>query len=723
MMFMGKFTFQSTNSDGRLQYLTSVTSSGLIFPIVDAATAGEKERCLLYQPSDGADGELIIQMGGLAYLSALGTEGLGFVNAQPSRANSYRFRLVSSGQAGTPVGMQIFLPDQKRWATISYTVNAMYTNLIFPASQNAPGDDSPGLLTTFRQAQITPSLAAMQSSKLAHGCNLRHVDLMGADLGGIDFTGADFTGATLDSAKFKGATLTNATLTGATLHGTDLSGATLDGAIMSGLDLTKVIWGDGTGLSAKGTHFEGCFATGCQLGSESPPYADFTKAHFEGADFTGACLDNATLRGAFMIGGVFVGASLDGADLSGAHLGGISHLAAANLAYAYMPNVTLTGANLFGVSFASSSLFGGSTSLADVTTLEQADFSNAYLEGISFKGAPLQGSKFDNACLVSVDFTGANLSPTLAGSVSTSMAGACLHGAIFTDSKLAEANFTGATVAFKRGHNSFKVRYCTPTGLFPSPTDFEPLSYLKTTGLDLESMQPTTVCPNGNTVLANQNQGLSLKQMLTIVNPATSWFPIRCFSKSPESARELADATRVAPPEKEFVCETPQAVVRLPDFSALRDICRLGRDYDARRFFFHLESLPAGRAAGLIRYHKQQQERNGLSRWPAYRKTDGAFVGLFELYPYELAGGVGFTVAVMPAFRGDPLVKEISRAVLGYGFSRGGFERIVALVEPANLAAQKFLTKLGFRHLRDVPAPNELTLNLYEVRRNSLHRG
>lgn len=722
MLFMGKFTFESTNADGPRRYLTSMTSGGLTAPVVDATTATEKERCHLYQPAGAADGELFIRMGGLDYLSALDTEGLGFVNAQPSVENAYRFKLSGSGQAGAPVGVQIFLPHQKRWAPIRYTVNVPLPYLTFPLPQDAARDDQPGLLTTFKQTQITPSLATLQSSdcarsKCAQRCDLRQVDLTGADLSDIDFTGADFTGATLDGANLKGAILTDATLTGASLDGTDLSGATLDGAVMAGLDLTKVVWGDGRGLSARGTHFEGCFGMNCQLGSDSAPYADFTKAHFAGADFTGACLNNASLRGAFMIGGVFVGASLDGADLSGAHLGGVSLSAAANLAYAYMPNVTLTGANLFGVSFAFSSLFGGSTSLADVATLEQADFSNAYLEGVSFRGAPLQGSKFNNACLVTVDFTGAILSPTLAGSVSASMAGACLQGAIFTDSKLSGVDFTGATVAFERGH--IKVRYCTPQGPFPPPPDCEPLSYLKTTGLDPESMQPTTICPNGYTFLANREKGLSLTQMLTTANPATSWFPLNCFSTS--RARELADATRLAPPERDFVCETARAVVRFPNFDALRDICRLGRDADARRFFFHLEALPASRVAGLLRHQRKQQERDGLSCWPAYRKTDGAFVGLFELRPSELAGGVGFRVAVTPAFRGHPLVKEISLAVLGYGFSRGGFDRIVALVEPDNLAAQKFVTKLGFRRLRDVSAPNELTLNLYEVHRNSLN--
>ena len=718
-LFVGKSTFASTGTGAAPRYLTSEVSAGLIAPVVDATLVTEKERCLLYRPSGASDDEVIIQLGGLAYLSALHTEGLGLVNGQPDLDSAYRFKLVSSAQTGE-VEWQIFLPDQKRWAPVRYTVDTPFPYLTFPLTGDEVRSGQTDLLTMFTQQQTTPSLASIQSSRSAQGCDLRHVDLTGADLTEVDFTGADLTGAILNGARLKKAVLTEAVLTSASLVGTDLSGATLDGAVMSGLDLTKVVWGDGTGLSARGTHLEHCFGMSCQLGSPSEPYADFTKAYFEGADFTGACLDNARLVEAFMIGGVFVGASFDGADLGGAHLGGISRKAAANLAYAYMPNVNLEAANLFGVSFAFASLFGASTLIAGAASLEQADFSNAYLEGVSLKGAPLQGAKFDNACLVRADFTGASLSPTLAGSVASSLAGACLHGAIFTDAKLAGADFSGATVSFQRG--GLQVRYCTPQGPFPSPPDFERLNYLKGTQLDLQSMQPSTICPNGNTVLANQTKGLSLRQMLTVADPATSWLPVRCFWGSPDRDPPLVETTQDSPPEG-LVCETAHAVVRAPDMGSLRDVCRLGRDPGARRFFFRLNGLPADRAAALIRYHRKAQEETGLSCWPAYRKADDAFVGLFALHQSELVGGIGFTAAVMPEFRGDGLVKEISRAVLGYGFSRGGFDRIVALVDPENLAAQRFAEKLGFRRLDDVIAPNGVTFNLYQVRRSALIEG
>ena len=528
MQFMGKFTFQSTNTEGPRKYLTLATSEGMTVPTVAAEADGENERWLLYEPSGqppgGTDAELIMQTDTLYYLGAV--EHLGFVIADQRLENSYRFKFTNPGALGG-ISLQIWLPDKERWAPIHYIVNNLFSYLTFPIPQGIDRADPVPLLTTFTRTQITPSLATIQSSKCAQNCDLRNVDLTGADLSGIDFTGADFTGATLDRAKFKGAILTNATFVEASLDGTDMSGVkTLDAAVFIGLNLTKVVWGQG--VQARCAHFERCVGCGVRIDS-----ADFSGAHFDGADFTAASLSNACLVNAHMMGGVFVGANFDGAHLNGALLGGTSEAVAANLSYAYMPNVILSGANLFGVSFAFSSLFGAATQ-ADALTAEQADFSNAYLEGVHFTSAPLRGSRFDNACLVSVDFTGADLSPTLAGSVPVSLAGACLHGAIFTGSKLANADFAGATVAFERGH--IDTRYCTPQGPFPPPPDCERLNYRKTTGLDLVSLQPTTICPNGNTVEANQKQGICLTQMLTIKHPATAWFPIGCAPARPDDA-------------------------------------------------------------------------------------------------------------------------------------------------------------------------------------------
>jgi uncharacterized protein YjbI with pentapeptide repeats len=514
LTFSGKYSFGSTNTNGEQVFLTLMEfgqedQDKIEMPAMNAKSVGSVEQCITYDTGAGT----IIQLGSLQYLSLLTPNH--WIGLNPDRGKAVVFQVSTAGEVETWSAEKI----DGTVAKVNYTVDKLSPVLTL--------NSGPGSLNTFAAGQITPPLSQILLNKDGRGLNLRNVDLTGADLSGIGFTGAVFTGATLDRAKFKGAILTNATFVEASLDGTDLSGVkTLDRAVFTGLNLTKVVWGQG--VRARCAHFERCVGSGVRIDS-----ADFTGAHFDGADFTGASLSNACLVRAHMMGGVFVGANFDGAHLNGALLGGTSEAVAANLSYAYMPNVILSGANLFGVSFAFSSLFGAATQ-ADALTAEQADFSNAYLEGVHFTSTPLRGSRFDNACLVSVDFTGADLTPTLAGSVRASLAGACLHGAIFTGSKLANADFAGATVAFERGH--IDTRYCTPQGPFPPPPDCERLNYRKTTGLDLVSLQPTTICPNGNTVEANQKQGICLTQMLTIKHPATAWFPIGCAPASPDDA-------------------------------------------------------------------------------------------------------------------------------------------------------------------------------------------
>ncbi|MGI8919524.1 MAG: hypothetical protein ACR2H6_13085 [Pyrinomonadaceae bacterium] len=44
-------------------------------------------------------------------------------------------------------------------------------------------------------------------------------------------------------------------------------------------------------------------------------------------------------------------------------------------------------------------------------------------------------------------------------------------------------------------------------------------------------------------------------------------------------------------------------------------------------------------------------------------------------------------MGIIPEFRGDPITKELYRAVLNHGFSCLGLERIFGLAQPENLAS------------------------------------
>jgi uncharacterized protein YjbI with pentapeptide repeats/RimJ/RimL family protein N-acetyltransferase len=710
MIFNGKYTFQSTNATGPQQFLTSSSSQGMTYPTVSAGVATETERFITYQNQDGS---LVIQMGDLFYLSAI--EEVGWVVGNTSLDEAYEIKLVDEG--GGQVSMQIYLTVATQWMPVRYSVNVQLPYLVFPIPGSKGASVTGDTYYNFTLQQTTPSLAQIQSSKSARGLDFRNVDLSGSDLSGVDCTGADFTNATLDGVNFSGATLSQATFIGASLNRTNLSGATLEGAVFTGTNLTTVDWGEA--ISARGTNFTECVAIGCQIGSsDMSKQADFTEAIFTGADFSGSDFSNSNLSQALLIRGVFIGAIFEQVNFTAAQLGGLDKTAAANLAFAYMPNVNFSKANLFGVSFAFSTLFGASTSMTSTATMEQADFSNAYLEGIDLTGGTLCGAKFNNACLVNVNFTKANLSPTLDGSIASSLDGACVQGAIFTQSTLENADLTNATVSFSQG--SINVRYCNPVigGPFPPPPQFEPLHYSATAGLDFTTMTADTICPNGMTVNANQKLGNSLTQMLTISSPATQWIPLSCTpsQSDQEAAPEVKNDSTTR--NSSVVIETPNVELKTFSLRHFRNLRRLADDPEARHYFFWNQKMSDNQLKAMIHHYRLRHKKTGVTCWPAYRKADGSFIGVCGLAENNEAGGVEINVAVMPEFRGDPMVKEMYRAVLDYGFSRLGVERIFGMIEEENTASEKFMAKIGFRFIRNVLVRGFIPFKLYEITRD-----
>ena len=315
--------------------------------------------------------------------------------------------------------------------------------------------------------------------------------------------------------------------------GLPLSGRNLQRSDFSHSDLTRTIFQEANLTEAKfhsGTVAD-CFFTratlpGAQFGPD-PLLVNAAATDLTGARFSGANLASASFEFAMLWRTVFTAADLDSANFTSAQLGGLDRNVAASLSYAYMANVKLDKANVFGVNFAYVTLFGAATSITQTATMEQADFSNAYLAGINLSEANLKGAKFTGACLVNVRMVEVDLQPTAAGSVVASLAGATLQGVDFTGAHLNHADLSNAGVAFAQGQ--MPVRYCDQQGqLFPPPPDSMPLRFGPTVSLNLITMGPDTKCPNGFTVSENEATGKTLQQMLTSANAPVSWFAVRC---------------------------------------------------------------------------------------------------------------------------------------------------------------------------------------------------
>jgi uncharacterized protein YjbI with pentapeptide repeats len=395
------------------------------------------------------------------------------------------------------------------------------------------------------------------------GSNLSESTLENAILCGANLSGADLSNANLSAANLTDAILSNSkhldtNLTSATLSKTDLTNAILKGTNFSNTNVTttkfsappafstdpghltkfnnavlnfSTIGKNWTCLDLTNSNIVG-FESQKDLSELKAEYAvipdfDLVELNLKGADFSHADmtrtnlsysdLRNAKFQETILTGTVCVKANLECADLTGAQLGGLEQTVAADFSYSYMANVKLDKANLYGVNMPHVTLFGAYTSITNTSSMELINLSNAYLEGINLSMAILKGAKMDSSCLVNVNFTGADLSPTMEGSIKSSLTDTCLQGANFSNSKLIGVELSNAAVAFDDG--SIPVNYCDGSGeIYPPPPGSMPLKFPPTQGLDLTTMDDSTICPNGHTVEDNQGEGISLQQMLTSPN-------------------------------------------------------------------------------------------------------------------------------------------------------------------------------------------------------------
>jgi RimJ/RimL family protein N-acetyltransferase len=94
--------------------------------------------------------------------------------------------------------------------------------------------------------------------------------------------------------------------------------------------------------------------------------------------------------------------------------------------------------------------------------------------------------------------------------------------------------------------------------------------------------------------------------------------------------------------------------------------------------------------------------------WTARRTTDGAFVGWFCLFPEtEMIAEIGYRLR--RACWGQGLAPEGAAALVTWGFTSGGYERIVATTMAMNQSSRRVMEKIGMKYMRtefaDFPDP------------------
>ncbi len=101
--------------------------------------------------------------------------------------------------------------------------------------------------------------------------------------------------------------------------------------------------------------------------------------------------------------------------------------------------------------------------------------------------------------------------------------------------------------------------------------------------------------------------------------------------------------------------------------------------------------------------------------WPLELRTSGELIGAVLMQPLPDSEQVEIGWHLNPLHWGHGYATEAARGVLGLAFGARGLDRVVAVVDPANVRSLAVCRRLGMTHLGQTSEFFGLTLELFEL--------
>lgn len=98
---------------------------------------------------------------------------------------------------------------------------------------------------------------------------------------------------------------------------------------------------------------------------------------------------------------------------------------------------------------------------------------------------------------------------------------------------------------------------------------------------------------------------------------------------------------------------------------------------------------------------QEHQAQYGFSMWAVFEKTTQAFVGRAGLIHLDQTSDIEVGYVLHRDFWGKGYATELANALVSWGFSALGLDKITAIAVPENTASRHVMEKIGMRYVRD----------------------
>jgi [ribosomal protein S5]-alanine N-acetyltransferase len=158
-----------------------------------------------------------------------------------------------------------------------------------------------------------------------------------------------------------------------------------------------------------------------------------------------------------------------------------------------------------------------------------------------------------------------------------------------------------------------------------------------------------------------------------------------------------------------MVLETKRLILREMTLRDVDDLLEVFSDPEAMQFY--PQPFDRQMTQTWIERNIQRYAQHGFGLWAIILKENGKLIGDCGLVVQEVGGVEEIEVGyhVHRDLWGKGLATEAAQACRDYGFSQLGFDKLISLINPANIASRRVAEKNGMRLLKEVEWQNKPT--------------
>ncbi len=168
-----------------------------------------------------------------------------------------------------------------------------------------------------------------------------------------------------------------------------------------------------------------------------------------------------------------------------------------------------------------------------------------------------------------------------------------------------------------------------------------------------------------------------------------------------------------------IVLETKRLILREMTLDDLDDLLTVLSDPEAMQFY--PKPFDRQMTQAWIERSMQRYTQHGFGLWALVLKERGELIGDCGLVVQEVDGveEVEIGYHVRRDWWGQGLATEAAQACRDYGFNQLGFNKLISLIHPANIASHRIAQKNGMKLVKKMEWRNKPTC-IYAVERSSL---